>query len=78
MSAFALAGLPTEPRASTEGLQNVLLECLNHVSAFTATIVGHMFEQLALERICFACGGSSPVSPGIHDAANARRLSDTD
>ena len=31
-----------------------------------------------LERICFACGGSSPVSPGIHDAANARRLSDTD
>jgi hypothetical protein len=31
-----------------------------------------------LERICFACGGFSPVSPGIHDATNARRLSDTD
>ena len=28
--------------------------------------------------ICFACGGFSPVSPGIHDATNARRLSDTD
>ena len=31
-----------------------------------------------LERICFVCGGFSPVSPGIHDAPNARRLSDTD
>jgi hypothetical protein len=31
-----------------------------------------------LARICFACGGFSPVSPGIHDAANAIRLSDTD
>ena len=30
------------------------------------------------ERICSACSGFSPVSPGIHDAPNARRLSDTD
>ena len=31
-----------------------------------------------LERICSVCGGLAPVSPGIHDATNARRLSDSD